>query len=95
MEKVYNGELHSLYSSPHIIRQIKSRRMSWAWHVVRMGEGKKCARFIVGKSEEKRPLGRRRSRWEGKIGMDLRDIGWGVGVSNIVIWLRVQTGGGF
>jgi hypothetical protein len=37
----HNGELHNLYSSPDIIRQIKSRRMRWAGHVARMGEGRK------------------------------------------------------
>jgi hypothetical protein len=37
--KLYNGELHNLYSSPDIIRQMKSRRMRWAGHVARMGEG--------------------------------------------------------
>jgi hypothetical protein len=35
--KLYNGELHSLYSTPDIIRQIKSRRMKWAGHVTGMG----------------------------------------------------------
>jgi hypothetical protein len=34
--KVHNGELHHLYSSPDIIRQIKLRRMKWAWHVARI-----------------------------------------------------------
>jgi hypothetical protein len=41
----HNGELHNLYSSPNIIRQIKSRRMRWAGHVARMGEGEKCTGF--------------------------------------------------
>jgi hypothetical protein len=43
-------ELHNLYSSPNIIRMIKSRRMRWAEHVARMGEEKKNAyRILVGK----------------------------------------------
>jgi hypothetical protein len=54
--KLHNGELHNLYSSPYIIRQIKSRRMRWAGHVARMGEGRNVYRVLVGKPEGKRPL---------------------------------------
>jgi hypothetical protein len=68
-----------LYSSPDIIRQIKSRRMRWAGHVARMGEGRKVYRVLVGKPEGKRPLGRPRRRWEEEIKMDLREIGRGRG----------------
>jgi hypothetical protein len=42
--KLHNGELHSLYSSPNIVRVIKSRRMRWAGHVARMGGGERCLR---------------------------------------------------
>jgi hypothetical protein len=52
--KLLNGELHNLYSSPDIIRQIKSRRMMWAGHVALMGEGKKFYRVLVGNPEGKR-----------------------------------------
>jgi hypothetical protein len=62
--KLHDGELHKLYSSPNIIRQIKSRRMRWAGHVTRMGEGRNVYRVLVGKPEGKRPLGRTRRRWE-------------------------------
>jgi hypothetical protein len=48
--KLYNWELHNLYSSPDIIRQIKSRRMRWARHVASMGEGRKVYRILVGKA---------------------------------------------
>jgi hypothetical protein len=75
--KLHNGELHNLYSSPDIIRQIKSRRMRWAGHVVRMGEGRNVYRVLVGKPEGKRPLGRPRRRWEDGIKMDLGETGWG------------------
>jgi hypothetical protein len=54
--KLHNGELHNLYSSPDIIRQIKSRRMRWAGHVARMGEGRNLYSILVGKPEGKRPL---------------------------------------
>jgi hypothetical protein len=67
-----------LYSSPDIIRLIKSRRMRWARHVARMGEGRNVYRVLVGKPEGKRPLGRPRRRLEDGIKMDLREIGLGV-----------------
>jgi hypothetical protein len=75
--KLHNGELRNLYSSPDILRQIKSRRMRWAGHVARMGEGRNVYRVVVGKPDGKRPLGRRRRRWENGIKMDLGEIGWG------------------
>jgi hypothetical protein len=61
--KLQNGELHNLYTSPDITRQVKSRRVRWAGHVARMGEGRNVYRVLVGKPEEKRPLGRTRRRW--------------------------------
>jgi hypothetical protein len=72
--KLHNGELHNLYCSP--IRIIKSRRMSWAWHVAGMGEKRNAYRILVGKLEGKRPLGRPRRRWEDNIKMDFRESGW-------------------
>jgi hypothetical protein len=60
--KLRNEELHDLYSSPNIVRVITSRRMRWAGHVVRMGEGTGVYRVMVGKPEGKRPLGRPRRR---------------------------------
>jgi hypothetical protein len=47
--KLYSGELHNLYPSPDIIRQIRSRRMRWAGHVAQMGEGRKVYKVLVGK----------------------------------------------
>jgi hypothetical protein len=76
--KLHSGELHNLYSSPDIIRQNKSRRMRWAGHVARKGEGRNVYRVLEGKPKVKRTLGRPRSRWEDGIRMDLREIGWGV-----------------
>jgi hypothetical protein len=63
--KLHNKELHNLYSSPSIIRIIKSRRMRWAGHVARMGEKRNAYRLLVGKPEGRRPLGRPRLRWDG------------------------------
>jgi hypothetical protein len=65
-----------LYFPPSIIRIIKSRRMRWVGHVARMGEKRNAYRILVGKQEEKRPLGRPRRRWVDNIKMDLREIGW-------------------
>jgi hypothetical protein len=73
--KLHNDELHDLYSSPNIVRVIKSRRMRWTRHVARMGEGRGAYRVLVGRPEGKRPLGRPRRRWEDNIKMDLREIG--------------------
>jgi hypothetical protein len=47
--KLHSEELHNLYSSPNNIKQIKSRRMRWAGHVARMGEGRNLQRVLVGK----------------------------------------------
>jgi PAS domain-containing protein len=61
--KFHNEELHNLYSSPDIIRQIKSTRMRWAGNVARMGEERKVYKVLAGKPEGKRSLGRPRRRW--------------------------------
>jgi hypothetical protein len=66
---LHNDELHDLYSSPNIVRVIKSKRMRWVGHVARMGRG--AYRVLVGRLEGKRPLGRPRSMWEDNIKMDL------------------------
>jgi hypothetical protein len=73
--KLPTEELHNLYSSPSIIRVIKSRRMRWAGNAARMGEGTNTYRILVGKLEGKRPLGRPRRRWVNNIKMDLREVG--------------------
>ncbi|KAJ4443791.1 hypothetical protein ANN_05569 [Periplaneta americana] len=74
--KLHNGELHTLYPSPDIIRNVKSRRLRWAGHVARMGESRNAYRVLVGRPEGKRPLGRPRRRWEDNIKMDLREVGY-------------------
>jgi hypothetical protein len=66
-----NEELNDLYSSPNIVRVLKSRRMRWAGHVARMGERRGVYRVLVRKPEGKIPLGRPRRRWEDNIKMDL------------------------
>jgi hypothetical protein len=75
--KLHNEELHNLYSSPSIIRMIKSRRMRWAGHVARFGKRMNAYRIFVGKPEGRRPLGRPRRRWVDNIKMVLRHrMGW-------------------
>jgi len=71
--KLHNDKLHSLYSSPNIVRVIKSKRMRWAGHVTRMEEGSVC-RVLFGRLEKKRPMGRPRRTWEDNIKLDLRKI---------------------
>jgi hypothetical protein len=73
--KLHNEELHNFYSSPDIIRQIKSRRIRWAGNVAHMGQERKVYKVLVGKPKGKKLLGRPRRRWEDGIRMDLREIG--------------------
>jgi hypothetical protein len=75
--KLHNEEFCDLYSSPSIIIIIKSRRMRWAGHVVRMGERRNAYRLLVGKTEGKRSLGRPRRNWVDNIRMDLGEVRWG------------------
>jgi len=74
---LHNEELNDLYSSPNIVRVIKSRRMRWAGHVARMGGEKVVYRVLVGKPEGRRPLGRPGRRWVDNIRMDLQEVGCG------------------
>jgi hypothetical protein len=90
--KLHNDELHSLYSSPNIVRVIKSRRMRWAGHVAGMGEGRGVYRVLVGRLECKRPLGRPRRRWEDNIKLDIREIG--IDGSNWIQLARERSSGG-
>jgi hypothetical protein len=76
--RLHNEELHNLYSSPNVIRMIKSGRMRWVGHVAQKEEGRNACRIFVGKPEGKRPLGRSRRMWVDNIKMNLkRDrMGW-------------------
>jgi len=77
--KLHNEELSDLYSLLNIVWVIKSRRMRWAGHVARMGQGRGVYRVLVGKPEGKKPLGRPRRRREDNIKMDLQEVGRGFG----------------
>jgi hypothetical protein len=90
--KFHNKELHDLYSSPNIVRVIKSRRMRGAKHVARMRQDRGVYSVLVGKPEGKRPLGRPRRRREDNIRMALQEVGCG-GMD--WIWLaQIETCGG-
>jgi len=75
--KLHNEELNCLYSSPNNFRAIKSRRMSSAGHVTRMGERRGLYSVLMEKPEGKKPLGRPRHRWKDNIKMDLQEVGSG------------------
>ena len=72
-------KISDLYSLTNIVRVVKSRRMRWAGHVARMGDGRGVHRVLVGKPEGKRPLGRPRRRWKDNIKMDFQEVGGGCG----------------
>jgi len=75
--KLHNEELNDVYCSPNIVRVTKSRRMGWAGHVARMGDGIGVYRVLVGKPEGSRPLGRPRRRWEDNIKTYIQEVGCG------------------
>jgi hypothetical protein len=75
--KLRNEELIKLYSSSTIVQVMKSRRMKWAGHVARIGEGRVVYRVLVENPERKRPLRRTRRRWEDNIKANLQEVGYG------------------
>ena len=75
--RLHYEELNDLYTSPNIVRVIKSRIMRWAGYVARMGEERGVYRVLVGKPEGKRPLGRPRRGWVDNIRTDLQEVGCG------------------
>ena len=75
--KLHHEELNDLYSSPNIVRVIKSRRMRWAGHVACMGDRRGVYGVLVGKPEGTRSLGIPRLRWEGNIKKNLQEVGCG------------------
>jgi hypothetical protein len=75
--RLHNEKLNELYSSPNIIRVMKSRITRWTGHISRIGERKWAYRVLAGGSEGRRPLGKQRRRWEDNTKMDLQEAGWG------------------
>jgi hypothetical protein len=90
--RLLNEELYALYSSPNIIRVIKSRRLRWAGHVARRGERRGAYRALLGKPEGRRPLGR--PGVDGRIILKWIFERLGVGAQSGLIWLRIGAGGG-
>jgi len=80
-----NEELHNLYASTNIIREIKSRKMRWSGHIARIEEIKNAKNNPAGKSKVKRPLGRPNHEWEDNNKIDLREIRW-----KIVGWIHLS-----
>jgi hypothetical protein len=76
-KRLHNKEFYALYSSPNIIRVIKSRRLGWGGHVARMGARKDAYRALVWKPERRRPLETLRRTWDDNIKMGIREVGWG------------------
>jgi hypothetical protein len=91
LRKQHNEELNGLYSSPTVIRIIKSRT-TWEGRAAGMGEKRGAYRVLVGKPEENRALRRPGHRWEGNIKMDPQEVEWGAWTG--MNWLRIRTGGG-
>jgi len=90
--RLHNEELNDLYSSPNIVRVIKSRSTRWAGHVARMSEERGVYKVLAVKPERKRPLGGPRRRWADNIRMDLQEVD--VGIWTGLGWPRIETGGG-
>jgi len=80
-----------LYTSPSIIKVMKLLRMQWAGHVACTREMRNAHRISVGKPEHKRPIGRRRRRWEDN---NKKHMGWGCGHGNETLvspWFEPNT----
>jgi hypothetical protein len=90
--RLLKEELNDLNSSPNIIPVIKPRRKIWSGHAAGMGERLGLCRFLVGKHEGKRTLGRPRRRWEDNIKIDPQEVGYGTWTGSM--WLWRGTGGG-
>jgi hypothetical protein len=90
--KLHNEVIHNLHSSPNKIRIINSRRMRWQGHVARIGEKRHAYRFLVGKPEGKRPLGRSRHGWENNSKMVFRESD-GVARTGLIKFKIVTSGG--
>jgi hypothetical protein len=88
--RLHNEELYDLWSSPNVIRAIKSRRMRGTGHVARTWR-REVQRWLLGKTEAKRPLGRPRCRWEDDIEMNVQEVGWGGGMDWIGLAQNMNT----
>ena len=90
--RLHNEELNDLYSSPNIVRVIKSRRIRWAGHVARMGEERGCIGSWWGNRREG-------DHWgdlsvDGGIILGWISRRWDVGIWTGLGWPRIETGGG-
>jgi hypothetical protein len=74
LRQPYNEEINDLYSSPNIVRVIKSRKMRWAGHVARVDEKRGVCKVLVGNPDGCRQLGRLMLRCGNNIKMDLQEV---------------------
>ena len=91
MEKTTFEELYDLFFSTNIVRVTECIKMLWVEHRARMGDSRGLYRVMVGKTEEKRPLGRSGRRWEDNVKMDIQELGCGTWAG--LIWFRMVRGG--
>jgi hypothetical protein len=78
--RLHNEKLNDLYASPNMIRVIKSRKMRRVGHVALMEKRGGEYRFVVGKTDGKRRLGKPRRKWENNIKTYLQEVGCGHGL---------------
>ena len=76
--KLHTEELNDLYSSPNVVRLMKSKRMGRGRHVAHIGESRGLYRVLVGKPEGRSLLRRPRRRWEYNIKRDFQEWEYGV-----------------
>jgi hypothetical protein len=74
--KLHNEELHNLYSSPSIVRMIKSRKIRWTGQIARSSEKMNAFNVLVGTPEGKRPLRRPCCKWVNNFKIDITEIEW-------------------
>jgi hypothetical protein len=85
---LHNDELHGLYSSPDIVRVIKSRRMRCVGLVSCMKEWRGVHRVLVGRSKGRKPLERSRHRWEDNIMIGINGANW-IRLAQDEVWWRL------
>ena len=73
--KLHNEDFRDFYTLTNIVGGVKWRRMRWAGHVARMGDGKGVQRILMEKTEGKRPLVKPRRKWENNIKMFRWEVG--------------------
>ena len=71
----YNNELYKLYKEPNIAAEIRTGRLRWAGHLIRMEDSRPAKRVLLNNPGGQRPRGRPRARWEDDVERDAGNIG--------------------